>query len=291
MSAGKDDSGWRREGQNLLQAVAAGAIVGVPLLYTMEMWWHGMTASEWDLLILLGVNLVINFGFCLFSGFREKHSVGEAADQAVTSVAMALLFSLAVLWLIHEVTFGRAWTDIAGRVLIEAVPVSLGISFANTQIRGQSRSGDEEQGGPDVEHMPRGERHRRQLREDLRDIGVTVSGALIFAFNVAPTEEIIKIAQRMPFWQCLVLMGASLGLCYLILFAAGFRKRTVYVNSIFQHPASETIMAYAISLLASLGLLYMVGVPETLAAVSIASKSVVVLGLPAVVGASAGRLI
>lgn len=290
MRAGRDRYGWRREGRDLLRGVAAGAITGVPLLYTMEMWWHGMTVSEWHLLALLGINLALNFAFCLFSGFREKYSVGEAADEAVTAVAIALLFSLGVLWLIHEVTFDAAWTDVAGRVLIQAVPVSLGISFANNKVRNKSRAGGDQK-GPDVGRMSRGERRRRQSREDLSNVGVTVSGALVFAFNLAPTQEVILIAQRMPSWQCLVLMAVSLGLCYLILFAAGFRPRTVYVDSIFQHPASETVMAYAISLGASLGLLYMVGAPEALAATSTAAKSVVVLGLPAVVGASAGRLI
>jgi hypothetical protein len=36
-------AGWRQEGRDLMAAVAGGAIVGMPLLYTMEMWYHGMT--------------------------------------------------------------------------------------------------------------------------------------------------------------------------------------------------------------------------------------------------------
>jgi putative integral membrane protein (TIGR02587 family) len=207
--------GWRKERQDLLRAIAAGAITGIPLLYTMELWWHGMMLSEWHLLALLAVTLCINFGFCLFSGFRDRYTVGEAADEAITAVAIALFFSISVLWLIGEVTFVETGADIVGRVLIAAVPVSLGISFANSQVRGKSRFGDDRQ-GPDIGSMPRPERHRRQLRDDLRNVGVTISGALVFAFNIAPTEEVLKIAQRMPAWRSVVLLGASLGLCYSI---------------------------------------------------------------------------
>ena len=57
-----------------MAAVAGGAIVGMPLLYTMEMWFHGMTLSEIHLLILLGVILIMNFGFSLVSGFRHDQS-------------------------------------------------------------------------------------------------------------------------------------------------------------------------------------------------------------------------
>jgi putative integral membrane protein (TIGR02587 family) len=284
------DSGWPQEGRDLLQAIAAGAIVGVPLLYTMEMWQHAMIVSQWHLLVLLAVTLAVNFAVCVFSGFREIWTLSEAAAESVTAVAMGFLFSLAVLWLIGEITFASSLSEIAGPVLFATIPVSLGIAFANTQLRGRSRGGDAAPSDP-AEGLDPAERQRRQLREDLRDLGITIAGAVVFAFNVAPTEEVVAIAQRLPTWLSLVMMAASLLLCYNILFAAGFRDRPVYVRNVFQHPVSETVMAYAVALLVSLGLLYMVGMPEALAHPAIAAKSVVALALPAVVGASAGRLI
>ena len=78
----QDRYGWREEGKDLLRAVAAGSIVGMPLLYTMEMWWHGMTLSAAHLLILLIATLVLNFCFSLFSGFRREYSFTAAAGSA-----------------------------------------------------------------------------------------------------------------------------------------------------------------------------------------------------------------
>ena len=314
-----DPHGWRQEGRNLLRAIAAGSIVGMPLLYTMEMWWHGMTMSEWHLVILLIATLAVNYIFCLFSGFRREHSWAEAGSEAVTSVGVGILYSFAVLCLIREIDFGMAWSETLGKVLIETAPVSLGVSFANSQVRNKSRTGEKGgggggggaggaggqsgqsgqsgqggqggAGGGGADPLSRPDRLSMQLRQDLVDIGATVSGALLFAYNVAPTEEIILIATRMPAWHHLILMAASLALCYMILFAAGFQEREVYVPSLFQHPWVETVIAYAIALLVALGLLYLVGVREAMSHTAVAAKCTVTLGLPAVVGGAAGRLI
>ena len=308
-----DPHGWREEGRDLLRAVAAGSIVGMPLLFTMEMWWRGTAASEWHLLALLAASLLINFGFCLVSGFRPHYSPGEAASEATTAVALGILYSTAVLWLIGEITFRERWSEVLGRVLVETAPVSLGISFANYQMS-KSRDGEDDDdhdtdddeandGHADDDTAGSGngngngnggrpaDPERLQLRQDLTDLAATVGGATVFAYNIAPTEEILVISSRLSAWQHLLLMAVSLLLCYTILFAAGFRERRVHVPGPFQSPIAETFMAYAASLLVSFMLLSMVGVPEATETASAAVAMTVVLGLPAVVGASAGRLI
>src|SRR5688500_9626117 len=95
-----DVHGWRQEGWDLLSAVAAGSIVGMPLLYTMEMWSHGMTRSPAHLLVLLVAMLAVNFLFSLFAGFREEYTAAEAMSESVTSVAMGMGLALGVLLLI-----------------------------------------------------------------------------------------------------------------------------------------------------------------------------------------------
>ena len=293
-----DPHGWRREGRDLLRALAAGAIVGMPLLYTMEMWQHGMTLSPWHLLALLAATLVVNFAIDLTSGFRRETSVGEAVSESIASVGLGMLFSFTVLCLIGEIRWATSWSSIIGRTLIETAPVSLGISFANRQIRNRSRLGDDDQddsashgrarrSGKDDDESP----GRMQLQQDLKDLGATVCGAIVFAYNVAPTEEIVVIASRLSPLQHGVLVAASLVLCYLILFAAQFRERQVHVPGPFQSPLAETAMAYAVSLLVAGGLLWLVGVREAMSAPSSAVMASVTLALPASVGGAAGRLI
>lgn len=284
---------------DLLQGLAAGSIVGMPLLFTMEMWWQGMTRSPMHLLILLLVTLGATTIVCLFSGFRTTYSVHGALSEAITAVGLGLVLSTVILFLIGELHW-KSLPVALGKIVITAAPVSLGISFANTHIRGKSRVGededDEDAGGkgdskagdkPPLD-LPA---FSSQVRQDLREVGASLSGASLFAYNVAPTEEVIMIASRLPAWHHLVIMIASLVLCYIIIFAAGFKERQVFVASLFQHPVVETLLAYCIALVVSMFLLWLVGVPETMDSLATFLKCTVTLALVGTVGASAGRLV
>lgn len=296
-----DPDGWYRERQDLLRALAAGAIVGMPLLYTMEVWWHGMALPEWHLLFLLAAILGANFLFSLLSGFRNDDTVGSAVFEAITSVGLGILFSTVILWVIGEFKAGQAMGEIMGRVLMEAAPVSMGVSFANAQLRGRSRTGDDqedEEGAGSGAAAIFGQRtadeddpERRQLRADLKDAAATLAGASVFALNIAPTEEVLMIATRVPYWQVVVMLLVGLLLCYVILFASGFEEHEVYVRSLFQHPVAETLMVCSLSLIVAAILLVLMGQREILTHPSTFCASVVTLGLPAIVGGAAGRLI
>src|SRR5687768_17865544 len=110
----QDRFGWRQEGQDLLRGIAGGAIVGMPLLYTMEMWWHGMVLSEWHLLGLLAAILLVNTLFSFFVGLREEYTLPGALCDAVTASGIAILLSSLVLWLIGELSGGTGPVERAG---------------------------------------------------------------------------------------------------------------------------------------------------------------------------------
>lgn len=283
-----DSHGWRQEGKDLIQGMAAGAIVGIPLIYTMEMWWKGMTSSEWHLLGLMAMTLVVVFCFSLFSGFRQQFTWGEAVSESISAVGLSLLFSFALLWLIHEITFQMQWRDILGRVIVQTFPVSLGVAFANRQVREKTQREEHQPSNPPPTPP---DPQQQQFRQDLKDAAATLGGASIFALSIAPTEEVVLIAARTPAWQHLVIMAASLLLCHAILFASDFQQRPVFIPSLAQNPWMETAVAYALSLLVVFALLYFLGMSEGLSHTSTAAKAVVTLGLPAVVGGAAGRLI
>ena len=277
----------------MLRAVAGGSIVGMPLLYTMEMWEHGTSLPEWHLLALLAAMLVVNFLFSLLSGFREEYSVAEAISEAVTGVGVAMLLSAAVLLLIGELTSDLSREVIVGKILIEATAVSLGIAFANAQVEGKSRTGEEDGAKPGANRDDRDQLgpRDRQLRADLKDAVAALAGACVFALNVAPTEEITLIASRLSPWQLLALLAASVVLCDVILYAAQFRDHPVHVKSFFQSRPAEIVLTCAISLLVATGLLLLHGHGDMMRQWPTAIAAIVTLGLPAMVGGAAGRLI
>ena len=284
----KDANGWKAEASDLASAVAGGAIIGVPLLFTMEMWQHGVTLSSRHLLLLLVGGLLLNFAFDLLSGFRQKFSPAEAASEAVTSVAIGIVFSFVVLWMIGQLDFDAAPIDNLGKILIEALGVSVGVSFANSQIRRQSRTGDDDDADDDKKpDNP----NAAQWKADLRDLGATVAGATVFALNVAPTEEVLFTATRVSVWQQFALLAANLAVCWIIMFASGFDQNENYTGSIAQKPLSETLFATAVSLCIAAILIYAVGQRPLLASPAIFISGTLSLGLCATVGGAAGRIV
>ena len=293
-----DRAGWKQEGKDLMRGLTGGAIVGMPLLYTMEVWWHGMTLSAGHLLLVLVLTVLVNVGFCFLSGFRPGNSLWNAVSDGVTAVGIGIAFSTLILWLIGELHFDSAPGETIGKIVLETVAVSIGVAFASAQIQGRSRQGGaqgadgDEAASPQDEHDPEADSpEAKQLRADLADMAATTAGATVFAMNIAPTEEVIMIASRLSPMQQLTLLVAGVLICYMILFASGFEDNQVHVPSVFQHPWAETTMCVAVSLLVALVLLAVLGTREAVASPATAVATTVTLGLPAIVGGAAGRLI
>ena len=280
-----------------MRAIAGGTIVGMPLLYTMEMWQHGMSLSEAHLLMLLGATLLVNMLFSYLSGFRYECSITGAAMESVTAVGIAILLSTGILSLIGEIDFAMSASEILGKILIEAAVVSIGISFAAAQMEGRSRTGENNQHAGDerAEAEPSPDApltiSDRQLRADLREFAAALAGSTVFALNVAPTEEITLIASRLAPLQLLALLAFAILLCYIILFASEFAGHQVHEKTLFQHPISETVLTCAVSLAVAAALLFFVGERTLLSNFATFMAGVVTLGFPAIVGGAAGRLI
>ena len=287
---GADVWGLRREGRDLLVAVTGGAIVGMPLLYTMEMWEHGMLLGPERQLGLLIGTVLVNFLFSVVSGFRHEYGVASAALESITAVGIALVFSTLVLLSIGELGRADSFDELVGKVLFQTAAVSLGVSVADSHVRGKRRDGSEEDRGAARERPSLAQLERRQLRQDIRDISATLTGALLFSINIGPTEEVVIIAGRLAPWQLLVLMLASLALCYVILYASGIKDQPVYVPSLVQSPLAETIVLYVLALLVSALLLWGFGAPESVGSLNSWIAASIVLGLPTAVGGAAGRL-
>lgn len=291
-------AGWRQEGQDLLRGVTGGLIFGSPLLYTMEMWQRGMTFSPTHIMTLLAVILSVNFVFSLFSGLRkanQEYSAFLALSDAVTSVGLSLLISGFVLILIGRIRFDSGAQQIFGKIVLEALVISIGITFTNSRFSGSSD--DEKNGKEDSKTSESesdsspGEIETRQFKADLLEAAGTLAGSIVFSVNVAPTEEVLRIAVSLEPWQQLILLGAELLICYIILVASKLSQLEVYAHeSLFQKPWVETLMATSLSLVVAAGLLWLLGYPETQGNSTLFVASAVVLGLPAVVGGAAGRL-
>lgn len=278
---------WGNEARDLLRGVGGAAIIGVPLIYTQETYDLASVISTRALTGYLVLALVINVGYNLVSGFRSGGGLSQAMRDSFESLGLGILLGTVLLWLLGIIDGQTPLTDIATKVATEAIPLSLGVSIANTQFGGDRASGES---GDETEQTAK---PLSPGKATLRDAGITLAGCIILTANIAPTEEVMLLASSLGDIKLFLLVLFSLLLSYGMIFEAGFTGQETRRGSegILQSPLGETLLAYAIALLVSLAMtiafhgLILWDSPHTTCA------CMVVLALPATIGGAAGRLV
>ena len=265
----------------LARAFGGAIFFSLPLLMTMEMWELGFYMDRLRLGLFIAVFIPILMGLSHFAGFQETDSWLEDAVDGVIAYGVGFVTAGVVLSLLGILSTTMPLREIIGMVALQAVPASVGAAMAKGQL-GQSANEDESR---DDEDSPENAGYWGTLF-------LMLAGAIFFAFNVAPTEEMILIAFRMTTWQSLALVGASLLMMHAFVYAVEFRGQVgrpeaTSVGAAFLH---FTAVGYAISLLVSLYVLWSFGRLES-SGLLYSVQAMVVLGFPASLGAAAARLI
>ena len=287
-----DDSGPRRaapEERTLNRAlreyargVTGGLLFSLPLLYTMEVWWAGFIARPLRLLVYLLAGFLLLFGYNRYAGLREDASWADLAFEAVEELGLGLIVSACILWLIGQIDSGMPTSEILGKIVVEGVPAAIGVSVGAAQFGGDGKGSQGMKG-----------------REDKENLGLSahvvlgLCGAVLFASNVAPTEEILQIAIESTPWRLLGLALVSLVLGGIILFYSDFTgSKPLRPGDGHGHGKvlSLSVISYAVALAASAFILWFFGRFE---GVSLAAgvAQTVTLGVASSLGASAGRLL
>ena len=274
---------WSREANDLLRGLTGGFLVGIPLLYTMETWWIGETISMPKALIFLAVAYAVNLALVSYAGFRrqEPGSFNRFAD-ALEATASAAVASAATLALLHQIQADQPLGAVVGRIAVNTLPVSFGVSVANHILAPNDEPDGEEQG----------EAEQDAVRATLLDIGASFAGALFLSMTIAPTEEVPMLATEVPVLHLPAIILFSLAVTYAIVFVAEFggRARRRMSPGIAQRPISETVLSYGTSLATCALLLWLFGQIGPEMDWSVVYAQIVLLGLPAAIGAAAGRL-
>lgn len=290
----EDERGpWGREAVDLVRGVAGGMLFGIPLLYTMEVWWAGTYAHPTRMLAVLLTTFVVVLLLMRTTGFRETKDVRwiDAAMDAIEAVALGLVCVTGVLFLLREVTLETPTQEILGKIVYESTPFAIGAGVAYTVLRRGRAAGEDDRGGDNGEGGD-DEGSDTGINATVADLGATAVGALFVAFNIAPTDEIPMLAAAMPpVWQ-VALIAASLLVSYGIVFGAGFanEEQRREQPGVLQHPLTETVVSYLVALLAAAAMLWFFQRFDLAAPWDMTLSHVIVLGLPAAVGGAAGRL-
>ena len=199
-----------RETRVALARAFGGAIIfGLPLLMTMEMWSLGTYVDRLRLVGMVVVNLPLLVALSHYIGFEPTSRIRDDVADAFVAYAVGFIASGCVLVLFAEIDGSMTLDEITGKLVVQAVPASIGAVLASKELGGGDTDG--ETGGPEEEPTY------------IADVFYMIVGALFLAFNLAPTEEMVLIAHQMSAWHPLALALVSLGLMHAFVYAVEFR--------------------------------------------------------------------
>jgi putative integral membrane protein (TIGR02587 family) len=271
---------------DIIRGICGGFLFGIPLLYTMEVWWIGSLAKPQMTMMAIALMFIGVFLLNKTEGFRKrkrKKRPYEAVIDTVEAIAIGLACSSFVLFLLQELTIETPLKEALGKIIFESVPFTLGVALAN-QFLGDVDGGNEKD---TATKKPNGE-----LSATFADLSATIIGATVIAFNIAPTDEITMLAATgSPPWQ-FGIIATSLIISYGIVFEAGFsdQQKRRQQKGLFQRPSSETIMSYLVSLLTAAMMLWFFQKLTLSDPWTMWLDQTLMLGLPATIGGAAGRL-
>lgn len=262
------------------RGIAGGLMFSVPLLYTMEVWQSGFMLHPGRILIYAIATFVLLLLYNRFAGLRRDASFVEVLIDSVEEMGIGLVLSALVLWLTGRIEGGMDTLELLGKIVMEAMTVAIGVSVGTAQL-GASCDGDEGC-ADDIEE---------NVNAFFPQLALALCGAVLFAANVAPTDEISVIAMESPPGKLLLIALSSILIGSLILQFSGFRGANRYVaRDTVMHAVRGIVVTYAVALVVSLGSLWFFGRLDG-EPFSQCLAQTVVLALPAILGASAGRLL
>jgi putative integral membrane protein (TIGR02587 family) len=287
--------GWSKEFGDLINGVSGGFLFGIPLLYTMEVWFIGSHVQPSVLIYILITTYIVIFLLNRAEGFRRKSSyrVVEAAAESVEALAIGTFCAALMLVVLQRITWETSLNEGLGKIIFEGVPFSLGVALSRSILSGERElSAASKSSKEKPVQQKRKTPTKTMWKHTLADLSATLIGAVFIAFAIAPTDEVPMLAAAAsPFW-ILAIMATSLLVSYTIVFAAGFtnQKKRHQQQGFFQRPSGETVFSYLVSLLASVLMLWFFQQLSWEDPWDLWLSYTVILGLPSTIGGAAGRI-
>jgi putative integral membrane protein (TIGR02587 family) len=280
---------FKKEIRDSIRGAASGFLFGIPMLYTMEVWWIGSYSEPLPMLTALATNFIVAFLLIRTEGFRGTldTKVRDALMDSIEALAIGFICTALTLVLLRQIDLTTSINEAVGKIIFESVPFSLGVTVANSFLSGDRSRGSNEQVSSSSQPKT------AEINATLADMGATSIGALFIAFTIAPTEEVPMLASAMtPPWL-LATIVASLIISYGIVFVAGLTNQDKRYQQVglFHRPMTETLLAYVVSLMSGLLMLWFFQQLSLEDPWTLWLSHAIVLGLPASIGGAAGRIV
>lgn len=271
-------TGMKRALRDFARAGGGALIFALPMLMTMELWWLGVYLDRLRLLVLLSTTLPLLVMLSRHVGFERTRRLRDDVLDALIALGVAAPVCVILLVLFGTVSLGTPADEIAGKLVIQMVPASIGALLARSQFGNVPADGEGEPADKDETYGG--------------ELFLMAAGALFLGFNVAPTDEMMLISYQMTAWHALLLCGLSLALMHGFVFAVGFAGGSEVSpgDPWWSAFVRMTLPGYVVAVLISLYLLWIFARTDGLPAEGIVMATVV-LAFPSAIGAAAARLI
>lgn len=273
------------------QGVIGGLLFSFPLLYTMEIWYAGFLAQPYQLIVMMVATFLLLLGYNRFAGMHPGTTWKDVVIDSFEEMGIGLVMSFFILLMLNRIQLGENSIDeIMGKVITEAMFVSVGVSIGTAQLGNSAKEEDEEDG--EEKEPSEAEKEGKERRSGkVALVVLALCGSIIVGGSVAPTEEVLLIAVEAKPYHILVIALASILLSLIVCYFSDFKgidrpddQPTLY------EIAFETCLTYCTALVASAFVIwYFFGFSDT-SFWNIMAQCIV-LGLIASLGASAGRLL
>ncbi len=265
------------------RGIAGGLIFALPLLYTMELWNAAFTISPEKLLLYFGFTFSILLLYNRHAGLRSDASYIEVLIDSIEELGLGLLLSFLVQYLLGRIGGDHTLYEITSRVVIQGATLAIGISVGTAQLGTKESKDDSGLEGDNSEDSG--------SYNYLGQSGIALCGAILFTANIAPTDEVGILAREASPGRLASIVAVSLLLGSTILYFSEFRGTDRHLpHRGWTWMSREIVTSYAAALAASaLIITFFESFPAATRDQFVAS--VIVVSLPAMLGASAGRFL
>ncbi|GAB3168994.1 TIGR02587 family membrane protein [Telluribacter humicola] len=270
------------------RGIAGGLLFSFPLLYTMEVWWAGFIASPLQLIGVILFTFLLLLGYNRYAGMHPEAHWRSIVLDSFEEIAIGFLLAFGVLLMLRRIEFdSMSMVEIVGKVVIEAMVVSIGVSIGTSQLGIET-----EDSAPTKEEKKMIKQIEEERQHSLFGLVVLgICGSVVVGGNVAPTEEILMIGIQSKPIHILTMALVSLFLCLLIIFYSDFRGGVLEGSKVaIQVVVLQTCTCYVIALGTSALLLWFFGRFDD-SSLWVCFSQTIALGVLSSLGASAGNLL
>jgi putative integral membrane protein (TIGR02587 family) len=267
----------RRIATGYARGAMGGLLVGTPVLMTMEIWWEGFFVPATRLLLLYAVNFGVLLILQHYSGLTHRKTWGAQIRAAIVASGLGVVTALVVLVALGVMHGDTTLRQIAGQLMLESMPVSIGASVAMSEFGEAHREAE----------------NRRESARYWGTLGMALAGAMLFGFGISGTEEPLLIAEQLTWVRAIGLMTLSLVQVFAIVYAVDFTQPSPAAGSRDHRMGvlREGISTYALSLVVGAYLLWTFRTLNADVGVVHSVYAIVTIGFVTSLGAAAAELL